>query len=115
MMLRALLRKSRELLGGAVFGKEGRRHQVDADVGALRRQDGGDQQLQRIFVLQGALSVGIELGQTRQDLLDASAQRGSRFHGLGSYQPRGTRESVLPDLTGAAESTLWTAARPMTF
>ena len=41
-------------LGVGIGGEDGRRHQVHPGVGALRREDGGHQQLERVVVAQGA-------------------------------------------------------------
>src|SRR5262249_26388730 len=48
--------------------EEGRRDEVDTLVGTLRRQDGGDQELQRRLVLQRARRVRIELREDPRGL-----------------------------------------------
>ena len=63
----------RKSLGVRVAGEQRGRHQVDANVGTLGREDGGDQQLQRVFVVQRALGVGILFGQEPDDLPGAVA------------------------------------------
>ena len=53
-----------EIFGRGVAGKQRRSHHVDAFVGALRRQDGGDQQLQGPIVMQRAMGIRILFRQS---------------------------------------------------
>src|ERR1035441_1138012 len=54
-----------------VFLEKDRRDQVDAYVGALRRENGRDQQLPRAVVMQSAGRARIALVESPQDLVDA--------------------------------------------
>jgi hypothetical protein len=57
-----------ELLGGAVPREERGGHPVDLGVRALRREDGGDQQLQRCPVAQRQPGDRVALAQGARDL-----------------------------------------------
>lgn len=59
------------VLGGEIAGEEGGRDEVDADIGALRGKDGGDEKLERVLVIEGAVGVGVELGEAAEDGTDA--------------------------------------------
>jgi hypothetical protein len=48
-----------EMSGVRVFFEEGGGHHVDAHIGALRGEDGGDEELKGTVVIQFAVSVGI--------------------------------------------------------
>jgi hypothetical protein len=50
-ILNVLLLGCGESLGVGVFAEEGGSHQVDADIGALRGQDGGDEELEGAAVV----------------------------------------------------------------
>jgi len=54
-----LLLRGGEGLGVRVFPEERGCHQIDAHVGALRGEDGGDEELEGSFVVQFAVGVGI--------------------------------------------------------
>ena len=56
-----------EISGGPVFGEEGRGDFVDAFIGALGAEDGGDEELERIGVVQGAFGIGIGAAQTGEN------------------------------------------------
>src|SRR6266705_3416957 len=56
-----------ETLRGAIFFEELRRHDVDALISALGRQDRGDQQFERVGMIQFAVSVRIGLLQASDD------------------------------------------------
>ena len=64
---------------GAIFFEQLRGDQVYALVRALRREDGGDEQLQRIFMVQLAMRVGISALQRRNDFLRAFPFAGKIF------------------------------------
>ena len=64
-------RRGGEVGGGPVFREERGRNFVDAFVGALGAEDGGDEKLERIVVLQCALGVGVGSAQPGQEFLDA--------------------------------------------
>ena len=51
--------------------EEGGRDEVDADVGALRREDSGDGELPGAAMVQGADDVGVGLGEDVEDGGDA--------------------------------------------
>ena len=48
-----------ECFGVRVFFEKGGRHHVDAHVGALRGEDGGDEELEGALVVQFAVGVGV--------------------------------------------------------
>ncbi len=60
-----------EIADGGVFAEQRRRHHVDALVGALRRENGGDQQLPRAVVVERAGGVGISLVENGEDVRGA--------------------------------------------
>ena len=62
----ALLRR-RERVSIGIAGKQGGRDAIDALIRALRRQNRGNEQLQRIGVVQSAMGIGILLGQLAND------------------------------------------------
>jgi hypothetical protein len=45
-----------------ILGKKGRGDLIDHHVGTLSRQNGGDEELKRILVIQGTVGIGIQLG-----------------------------------------------------
>src|SRR5947208_1733583 len=67
------------VLRRAILREQRRGDQVDPRVGGLRRQDGGDQQLERALVVQRAGGVGIGLLETGDDLADARPPLGLRL------------------------------------
>ena len=65
-----------EILNGRVFLEQAGRHHVHALVGALRGEDGGDQQLPGVRMMQRAGDVGVHLVQRREDFFDAGGALG---------------------------------------
>jgi len=49
---------------GAVFVEQCWRDHVDAFIGALRTENGGDQKLERVLVMQGAAEIGVGGAET---------------------------------------------------
>ena len=82
------------LLGGGhafgigVFLEEGGGHQVDAHVGALRGEDGGDEELEGAVVVEFAVGVGVGGAEDAKKLAGASV---ARFFGGAGLGGRGTR------------------------
>ena len=69
----------RVVRGGRAGREERRRHHVDAHVGALRREDRRDQELERVAVVEGAMAAGVGGLETREDLGGARRARGGRL------------------------------------
>jgi hypothetical protein len=65
---------------GLVFLEHVRRDLVDLHVGALRREHGRDQQLERIGEVEFAVRIGISRGQRAADFGGALLQRRRRGH-----------------------------------
>jgi len=57
--------------GGPVLGEEGGGDFVDADVGALGAENGGDEELERVFVVEFAADVGVGDAKFCDDFLGA--------------------------------------------
>ena len=72
-------RRGREIGSDAVFVEQRGRDHVDAFIGALRTENGGDQKLERVVVTQGAAEIGVGGAETMED----GAEPGAQF-GLGS-------------------------------
>jgi hypothetical protein len=70
-----------EGLGRGVLFEEGGGDEVDADVGALGGEDGGDEELEGIFVVEGTLGVGVVLFEEGEDEVDAGLAGGGGFFG----------------------------------
>src|SRR4051794_23958853 len=73
-----------EGVGVGIAGKQGGGDHVDTHISALGGEDGRNQQLQGILVIEFAMSVGIELGQAIQDGADALFLGVGEFHFLSS-------------------------------
>ena len=71
-------RRGGELGRRPVFGEEGGRDLIDAFVGALGAEDGGDEELERVGVVEFAVHVGVGGAQDAADLFGAN-----RYFGLG--------------------------------
>ena len=102
-----LLRRRREL-------EERRRRLVDAGVGRLRREHHGDQQRERVDVLELALGLGHRLLETREDLVDLGFGQPPRLRRLrGRRGPaRGClRHRQSPRASGGATNNLAPAGR----
>ena len=56
-----------ERFGVGIFFEEGGRHEVDPHVGALGRENGGDEELEGALVVQLAVGVGIGGAQSLQN------------------------------------------------
>ncbi len=54
------LRSGGQGLDGGIFFEEDRGDHVDAHIGALGGEDGGDEQLERVLMVQGAVGRGVE-------------------------------------------------------
>ena len=67
LAVKAVLAKQ-DLVGLLVFDE------IDANVGALCRQNRGDQQFQGIVVMEGAVSIGIKLSQSAGNASGPAAQ-----------------------------------------
>ncbi len=65
-----LLSGGGEVFDGGVFGEEGGGDFVDAFVGALGTEDGGDQEFPGVGVVEGAGDVGIHVVKYGQDLVE---------------------------------------------
>ena len=79
--------------GGHAFGvgeflEEGGGHQVDAHVGALRGEDGGDEELEGAVVVEFAVGVGVGGAEDTKKLAGASV---TNFFGGAGLGGRGTR------------------------
>ena len=72
-------RRGREIGSGAVLVEQRGRDHVDAFIGALRTENGGDQKLERVVVTQSATEIGVGGAETMED----GAEPGAQF-GLGS-------------------------------
>lgn len=59
------------------------RHHVDADIGALGRENRGDKQFKRRFVFQGTGDVGVIGPQMRHDAVGLGLAIGGQFSGGG--------------------------------
>jgi hypothetical protein len=68
--------RSREVFGVGVFLEESRGHQVDADIGALRREDGGNEELEGAVVVQFAVGLGVGVPEEAKKLAGASVASG---------------------------------------
>jgi len=62
--------------GVRVFFEERGRHHVDAHVGALRGQNGGNEELERAVVVQLAMGVGVGGAEDAEQLAGASVASG---------------------------------------
>jgi hypothetical protein len=62
--------------GVRVFFEERGRHHVDAHVGALRGQNGGNEELERAVVVQLAMGVGVGRAEDAEQLAGASVASG---------------------------------------
>ena len=72
-----------EIARRGVLGEQRGRDLVDALVGALRREDGGNKQLPRVVVTQGAGGAGVHAFQAAQDFGNPGLPFGCglwRFH-----------------------------------
>ena len=68
--------------GVRVAGEQRRRHDVDAGVGGLRRQDRRGEQLERVAVVELADRVGVLLRQPRGDRARPALRRARRAHAV---------------------------------
>ena len=82
-----------ESFGVGVFFKEGGRHHVDADVGALRGEDGGDEELEGARVVEFTMGVGIGLPEDFQNFGGGSGTPRPTRGGLAHEGPRALRRS----------------------
>ena len=101
------LAERRHLLRRVGEREERRRRLVDAGVGRLRREHDGDEQGERVVVVEFALRLGLALGEAAEDFLDVlrgmrAAARPARRAGLrrrpsssvGSLREMATRRST---------------------
>lgn len=68
-----------EIRSAAKFFEQVHRHDVDLFVGALRRQDRGDEQFERVGIIQFTVRIGIGRGQGRNYVPDSRCLGLERF------------------------------------
>src|SRR2546430_16757033 len=92
------------ILRRPVLREQGGGHHVHTGVGGLRRQNRGDQQLERIAVLERAYRVGICLLEARDDLLQPRAEPSRGFLAplaqRSASGPRSGADSPLSHVAG---------------
>src|SRR5262249_55731733 len=66
--------------GIGIAGEQGRGDQIHPHIGTLGRQDGGNEELQRVGVDKGTMSVGVEVPQRADQTGSAGAQGVLLFH-----------------------------------
>jgi len=76
-------RRGGKVSGGVVAREKGGCDLVDADVGALGAEDGGDEKLERVGVFEGATVVGVGASQGGDEVRETLGQ-----FGLGSTHSR---------------------------
>ena len=81
-----------EIVDGFVPGEEGRGDLVDSFVGALGAEDGGDEELERILMAEGATNVRMGAAEGGNEC---------RYFGLGRFH--GTKYSIAVSRRVAAE------------
>src|SRR5439155_19756268 len=65
--------------GGPIFFEQVSGDEVDLLVGALRRENGGDEQFERVGIIQLAMSIRISVLQAGNDFLRAGGSGGEGF------------------------------------
>ncbi len=85
-----------EGFGGGVFFEEGWGDEVDADIGALGGEDGGDEEFEGVAVIEGAFGVGVEALEFGDDLGGAGDFLREGFTGhIGFSAVKGLRDIVM--------------------
>src|SRR5439155_16039867 len=73
------------ILGGTMFLEDLSGNNVDALIGALGGENGGDKEFERVGVVQFAMRIRVGFFQAGDDLFNASGFGGVRFTGHNSW------------------------------